>query len=124
MQFAPTGRAWAAATTEGLLIYSLDNRSALCQTRAALLGGLWVHALTYLSYYCRLLFDPFDLDIDVTRDNVTKVLEQRDFIKALVMSFRLGIFLSLISLTMKKGLYAILIFFIFRSLCFCFSVAG
>ena len=39
VQFCPTGRSWSAATTEGLLIYSLDNT---------------------------LTFDPIDLDTDVT----------------------------------------------------------
>ncbi|KAF2496962.1 WD40 repeat-like protein [Lophium mytilinum] len=61
--FAPTGRAFCAASTEGLLIYSLDTA---------------------------LLFDPFDLDITVTPESTLETLRQRDFLKALVMAFRLN----------------------------------
>ncbi|CCX09741.1 Similar to Periodic tryptophan protein 2 homolog; acc. no. Q9C270 [Pyronema omphalodes CBS 100304] len=64
LSFSPTGRSFACATTEGLMIYSLDNT---------------------------MLFDPFDLDIDVTPDNTRYVLkEDKDYLKALVMSFRLN----------------------------------
>ncbi|KAF2744900.1 WD40 repeat-like protein [Sporormia fimetaria CBS 119925] len=61
--FSPTGRAFCAASTEGLLIYSLDNS---------------------------LLFDPFDLDITVTPASTLETLKQRDYLKALVMAFRLN----------------------------------
>lgn len=57
------GRSWAATTTEGLLIYSLDSG---------------------------LVFDPFDLDIDITPSNVRKVLRQKEYTKAIVMTFRLN----------------------------------
>ena len=60
--FSPTGRAWAAASTEGLLIYSLDET---------------------------LSFDPFDLSIDLTPQSILSVLSSREFLKALVMAFRL-----------------------------------
>lgn len=63
VQFAPTGRAWAAASTAGLLIYSLDDT---------------------------MVFDPYDLDMDVTPQNVRKTLANREYTKALVMAFRLG----------------------------------
>ncbi|KDQ06907.1 hypothetical protein BOTBODRAFT_181182 [Botryobasidium botryosum FD-172 SS1] len=62
VRFSPTGRTWAAASTEGLLIYSLDDTVA---------------------------FDPFDLDMDITPESVLAVLEAREFLKALVMAFRL-----------------------------------
>lgn len=39
LKIAPTGRSWAAATTEGVLMYSIDES---------------------------LIFDPVDLDVDVT----------------------------------------------------------
>ncbi|SLM35022.1 WD40/YVTN repeat-like-containing domain [Lasallia pustulata] len=61
--FSPTGRAFCAASTEGLLIYSLD------------------HALQ---------FDPFDLDITITTASTLKVLAERDYLRALVMAFRLN----------------------------------
>jgi periodic tryptophan protein 2 len=67
LQFAPTGRSFCAATTEGLLIYSLDT--AYADT-----------------------FDPFDLDLDVTPQNILALLSPREpeHLKALVMAFRLA----------------------------------
>lgn len=64
LQFSPTGRGFCAASTEGLLIYSLDTQLAD--------------------------FDPFELDIDVTPQNTRAVLAQKDYLKALVMAFRLA----------------------------------
>ncbi|KAF2871108.1 WD40-repeat-containing domain protein [Massariosphaeria phaeospora] len=61
--FSPTGRAFCAASTEGLLIYSLD---AVFQ------------------------FDPFDLDITVTPATTLSTLAQKDYLTALVMAFRLN----------------------------------
>ncbi|KAK5126215.1 hypothetical protein LTR08_004776 [Meristemomyces frigidus] len=61
--FSPTGRAFCAASTEGLLIYSLD---------------------------AGVQFDPFDLDIDVTPQSTLQTLARRDWLKALVMAFRLN----------------------------------
>jgi len=63
VRFSPTGRAWAAASTEGLLIYSLDESVA---------------------------FDPFDLDVELTPQSVLATLAKREHVKALVMAFRLG----------------------------------
>jgi periodic tryptophan protein 2 len=54
VQFSPTGRSWAAATTEGLLIYSLDET---------------------------LMFDPFDLDEDITPATIQRVLGRHEFAK-------------------------------------------
>ncbi|KAG6332965.1 hypothetical protein ID866_6127 [Astraeus odoratus] len=63
VRFSPTGRAWAAASTEGLLIYSLDETIA---------------------------FDPFDLTIDLTPESVLDVLGEGEYLKALVLAFRLN----------------------------------
>ncbi|EPS37707.1 hypothetical protein H072_8584 [Dactylellina haptotyla CBS 200.50] len=63
VSFSPTGRSFAAASTEGLLIYSLDN------------------------YYT---FDPFDLEIDITPASILGTLKRKEYLKALVMSFRLN----------------------------------
>ncbi|KAK9364118.1 WD40-repeat-containing domain protein [Lipomyces starkeyi] len=64
IRFSPTGRAFAAASTEGLLIYSVDDE-----------------------FY----FDPFDLDVDVTPATTLAALHrEHDYLKALVMSFRLN----------------------------------
>ena len=63
VRFSPTGRAWGAASTEGLLIYSLDDS---------------------------VTFDPFDLDMDLTPQSLLLVLANREYLKALVMAFRLA----------------------------------
>ncbi len=61
--FSPTGRAFCAASTEGLLVYSVDNA---------------------------LQFDPFDLDINVTPATTLAAMDENDFLRALVMAFRLN----------------------------------
>ncbi|KAM0787544.1 hypothetical protein ACM66B_003615 [Microbotryomycetes sp. NB124-2] len=63
VKFSPTGRSWAAASTEGLLVYSLDDTVS---------------------------FDPFDLDIDVTPSTIVETLHDKEFVRALVMSFKLN----------------------------------
>ena len=62
--FSPAGTAFCAASTEGLLIYSVDNT---------------------------LQFDPFDLNIEITPASTLAVLQdEQDYLKALVMAFRLN----------------------------------
>ena len=61
--FSPTGRAFCAASTEGLLIYSLDNA---------------------------IEFDPFDLDINITPASTLQAVKEGDFLLALIMAFRLN----------------------------------
>ncbi|QSZ32613.1 hypothetical protein DSL72_002192 [Monilinia vaccinii-corymbosi] len=62
--FSPTGRSFCAASTEGLLIYSLDTMP---------------------------LFDPIDLDLAITPASTLHVLQsEKDYLKALVMAFRLN----------------------------------
>lgn len=63
VKFSPSGRAWAAACTEGLMIYSLDNH---------------------------IQFDPFDLEINITPTLIHQTVSSGDFLKAMVMAFRLG----------------------------------
>ena len=63
VQFAPSGRGFCAASTEGLLVYELDVGSR---------------------------FDPFELDVDVTPQTTLKALAGKDYLKALAMAFRLG----------------------------------
>ncbi|ORY31612.1 WD40-repeat-containing domain protein [Naematelia encephala] len=63
VRFSATGRSWAAASTEGLLIYSLDESTT---------------------------FDPFDLSIDLTPDTVNSTLASGDHLMALIMSLRLN----------------------------------
>lgn len=62
--FSPTGRSFCAASTEGLLMYSLDQT---------------------------LQFDPFDLEITITPSSTLAQLSQHDYLRALVMVFRLNI---------------------------------
>lgn len=52
LQFSPTGQQWAAATTEGLLIYALNSG---------------------------LIFDPWDLQLGITPAAVRSALEEEDF---------------------------------------------
>ncbi|MBN3304997.1 PWP2 protein, partial [Amia calva] len=61
--FSPTGRSWAATSTEGLLIHSLDTT---------------------------LVFDPFDLDLDVTPSSVRQQLRLAQYTAAIVLAFRLN----------------------------------
>lgn len=61
--FSPTANAFAAASTEGLLIYSVDDA---------------------------LLFDPIDLDIDVTPENTIQCLKDGEYLNAIAMAFRLN----------------------------------
>ena len=63
LQFAPTGREFAATTTEGLLMFSLDSQQ---------------------------LFDPFELELDVTPMSTRSSLKQHDYGKALFMALKLN----------------------------------
>lgn len=61
--FSPTAAAFAAASTEGLLIYSVDET---------------------------ILFDPFDLDVDITPESTLESLKEKEYLTALIMAFRLN----------------------------------
>lgn len=63
LAFSPTGRAFCAASTEGLLVYSLDNA---------------------------IQFDPLDLEINITPASTLQAIKEKDFLLALVMAFRLN----------------------------------
>lgn len=63
LKIAPTGRSWAAATTEGVLLYSMDED---------------------------FIFDPTDLDIDVTPEAVDAALNEDQPKRALILSLRLN----------------------------------
>ncbi|KAG7166996.1 Periodic tryptophan protein 2-like [Homarus americanus] len=64
LTFSPTGRSWAASSSEGLLVYSLDND--------------W-------------LFDPLNLDVSNTPSAVKNKLKEKDYSTALMMAVRLNI---------------------------------
>lgn len=61
--FSPTANAFAAASTEGLLIYSVDDS---------------------------FIFDPIDLDVDVTPENTLQCLKDGEYLNAIAMAFRLN----------------------------------
>lgn len=61
--FSPTAAAFAAASTEGLLVYSVDET---------------------------INFDPFDLDVDITPEATLQTLQEKEYLTALVMAFRLN----------------------------------
>lgn len=63
VRFSPTARSWSACTTEGLLIYSLDSS---------------------------LIFDPFDLDIEITPKAIKETLQNQDYSLALMQALRLN----------------------------------
>lgn len=63
VQFAPTGRSFSCATTQGVVVYSLDDY---------------------------LLFDPFDLEVGVTPDAVRELCDKQEWTRALVFSLRIG----------------------------------
>ncbi|XP_076275558.1 periodic tryptophan protein 2 homolog [Rhynchophorus ferrugineus] len=63
LQFSPTGQQWAAATTEGLLVYTLSDG---------------------------MIFDPWDLQINITPMAVRRAIEKRDFLEALTMSIKMN----------------------------------
>ncbi|CAH1183241.1 unnamed protein product [Phaedon cochleariae] len=64
LRFSPTGQSWAAATTEGMLVYSLNGS-----------GGV---------------FDPWELQLGITPMAVREAVEDRDFANALIMSMKLN----------------------------------
>ncbi|MBW0497217.1 hypothetical protein O181_036932 [Austropuccinia psidii MF-1] len=63
VRFSPTGRSWGAASTDGLLLYSLDDT---------------------------INFDPFELTLSITPASILDTIKNCEYLKALVMAFRLN----------------------------------
>jgi periodic tryptophan protein 2 len=63
VQLSPTGRAFGAATTDGLLLYSLDKE---------------------------ITFDPYELDLDITPSTILSSANRKEYLKALLMALRLS----------------------------------
>ena len=63
VRFSASGRSWAAASTEGLLIYTLDDSSS---------------------------FDPLDLTMDLTPESVIETLASGQHLLGLIMAVRLN----------------------------------
>lgn len=59
--FSPDGKSFACATTEGVLIYSIINTQ---------------------------VFTPYNLDIDVTLENLIEELKRKNYLQALIMALR------------------------------------
>lgn len=55
-----SGLAWAAATTEGILIYSLDSD---------------------------LMFDPYQLDLDITPESIKETIKKHNYAKGNILFF-------------------------------------
>ena len=63
LQFSPTGRSFCAVSTEGLLVYSLDRH---------------------------LVFDPVELQLDITPARIRQELGKQNFLAALLMALKLN----------------------------------
>lgn len=63
LQFSPTGQTWAAASSEGLVVYSLESHD---------------------------LFDPFQLECNVTSERICQASSNKEHTKALILSLRLN----------------------------------
>jgi len=63
LQFSPTGRSFSAISTEGLLVYSLDRH---------------------------LVFDPVELEIDITPSRIRHELSKNNYLQALLMALKLN----------------------------------
>lgn len=63
IRFSPTAQSWAAATTEGLLVYSLDRG---------------------------IVFDPLNLSLEVTPKAARACIERHEYSTALIMALKLN----------------------------------
>lgn len=63
VEFSPNGQQWAAATTEGLMVYSLDKG---------------------------IVFDPYQMSIEVTPKAARSLLHDKEYSAALIMALKLN----------------------------------
>lgn len=63
VRFSPTSQSWAAATTEGLLLFALDKG---------------------------IVFDPFNLSLEVTPKAARDCVRRKEFSGALIMALKLN----------------------------------
>lgn len=63
VKFSPDGKSFACATTEGVIIYSINTSQ---------------------------VFAPYDLDIDITLGNLILELKKRNYLQAILMSLKLN----------------------------------
>lgn len=67
----PTGRLWAAVTTEGVLVYGESHGDGIDE-----MG--------------EMLFDPKNLNVDVTPESALKAANEKDYLTGLTMALRLN----------------------------------
>jgi hypothetical protein len=83
VQFSPNGRSWAAATTEGLMNYSLDEKLVFVRyIQRSLFFALPPRP------HASFVFDPLDLSLDVTPETIAATVDSGDVLRALLMAFR------------------------------------
>lgn len=63
LQFSPSGQQWASATTEGLMIYSLDKG---------------------------IVFDPYQMSVEVTPKAARSLMQEQEYSAALIMALKLN----------------------------------
>ncbi|XP_053684791.1 periodic tryptophan protein 2 homolog [Sabethes cyaneus] len=63
VRFSPSGQSWAAASTEGLLMYSLNKG---------------------------IVFDPYQLSVEITPKAIRELVKKSDYSAALIMSLKLN----------------------------------
>lgn len=63
LKFSPNGQQWASATTEGLMIYSLDKG---------------------------IVFDPYQMSIEVTPKAARSLVNEKEYSAALIMALKLN----------------------------------
>lgn len=63
LKFSPNGQQWAAATTEGLMVYSLDKG---------------------------IVFDPYQMSMEVTPKAARSLMQQKEYSAALIMALKLN----------------------------------
>ena len=74
LKFSPNGQQWASATTEGLMIYSLDKG---------------------------IVFDPYQITIEVTPKAARSLMKEKEYSAALIMALKLNEF-NLVQEIMEK----------------------
>lgn len=63
VKFSPSGQSWSAATTEGLMVFSLDKG---------------------------VIFDPYYLSLEVTPKSIRECLKNEEYSTSLIMSLKLN----------------------------------
>ena len=93
VRFSPNGTQWGAATTEGLLVYSLDNTLQFDPYDVFFFFFFFFFSLFFSLFPLFLMlyfFLFFQLDVDVTSSSVKNALKNKEYLKSLVLALRLG----------------------------------